>query len=86
MALLQGWRCSLRSFRKACEVFLERYQQPPPCNQSFKQEDCEFECEFFALFCALWFWAELVDGAAMIYTDNNGVRDSLIFCLPMLPR
>ena len=40
-----------------------------------------FECEFFALFCAFSLWGERVTNAVVIYTDNNGVRDSLISCV-----
>ena len=40
-----------------------------------------FEREFFALFCAFSLWGERVTNAGVIYTDNNGVRDSLISCV-----
>ena len=40
-----------------------------------------FECEFFALFCAFLLWGDHVTDAVVIYTDNNGVRDSLISCV-----
>lgn len=39
-----------------------------------------FECEFFALFCALHAWADVAGPAIVIYTDNNAVRDSMISC------
>ena len=39
-----------------------------------------FECEFFAVYCALWSWCDLLQPALIVYTDNNGVRDSLISC------
>ena len=39
-----------------------------------------FKCEFFALFCAFLLWGDRVTNAVVIYTDNNGVRDSLISC------
>ena len=40
-----------------------------------------FKCEFFALFCAFLLWGDRVTNAVVIYTDNNGVRDSLISCV-----
>ena len=39
-----------------------------------------FECEFFALFCAFLLWGGTITNAVVIFTDNNGVRDSLISC------
>lgn len=45
-----------------------------------KKKNIIFECEFLAVFCAFWIWAKELHGAAAIYTDNNGVRDSLIAC------
>ena len=49
-------------------------------NPSGKQT-AMFECEFFALFCAFLLWGDRVTSAVVIYTDNNGVRDSLISCI-----
>ena len=40
-----------------------------------------FECEFFAVFCAFWLWGRRITDAVVIYTDNNGVRDTLISCV-----
>ena len=40
-----------------------------------------FECEFFALFCAFLLWGDRITDAVVIYTDNNGVRDTLISCI-----
>ena len=40
-----------------------------------------FECEFFALFCVFLLWGDHVTDAVVIYTDNNGVRNSLISCV-----
>ena len=39
-----------------------------------------YECEFFSLFCAFLSWGSLITDAVVIYTDNNGVRDTLIAC------
>ena len=39
-----------------------------------------FECEFFALACALLLWGDFIGGSAVLYTDNNAVRDALISC------
>ena len=40
-----------------------------------------FECEFFAVFCAMWSWREkLTVCNIVIHTDNDGVRDSFISC------
>lgn len=39
-----------------------------------------YECEFFALFSALFLWASLVNSALVVYTDNNAVRDAMISC------
>ena len=39
-----------------------------------------FECEFFALLCAFITWGDMIEGAAVFYTDNNAVRDALIAC------
>lgn len=39
-----------------------------------------YECDFFALSCAFLEWGHLVSSAAVIYTDNNAVRDTLISC------
>ena len=38
------------------------------------------ECDFFALSCAFLEWGHLVSSAAVIYTGNNAVRDTLISC------
>ena len=40
-----------------------------------------FELEFFAIFCSFQVWRDLLKGTQLVaYTDNNGVRDSLIAC------
>ena len=40
-----------------------------------------FECEFFAVFCAMLSWREkLTRCNVVIHTDNDGVRDSFISC------
>ena len=39
-----------------------------------------FECEFFALLCAIMAWSRLMSGSTVFYTDNNAVRDCLISC------
>ena len=40
-----------------------------------------FECEFFAVFCAVKLWSNLLTRSnVVVYTDNNGVRDALISC------
>ena len=40
-----------------------------------------FEFEFFAIFCSIHVWRELLKGAQLVaYTDNDGIRDSLIAC------
>ena len=39
-----------------------------------------YECEFFALSCALLIWGSLVSNAVVVYTDNNAVRDAMISC------
>ena len=40
-----------------------------------------FECEFFAVFCAIWSWREKLTGCnIVIHIDNDGVRDSFISC------
>ena len=39
-----------------------------------------FECEFFALFCAMLLWGSSVSSALVLYTDNNAVRDAMISC------
>ena len=48
-------------------------------NEAAKQ-NAIFECEFFALYCAFLVWGERITNAVVIFTDNNGVRDSLISC------
>ena len=47
----------------------------------FGKQTANFECEFFALFCAFLLWGDQVTDAVVIYTDNNGARDSLISCV-----
>ena len=39
-----------------------------------------YECEFFALFCAMKIWGETVGSALVVYADNNAVRDAMISC------
>ena len=40
-----------------------------------------FELEFFATFCSFQVWRDLLKGTQLVaYTDNDGVRDSLIAC------
>ena len=46
-----------------------------------KKKKIIFELEFFTIWCALHVWKDfLLDAQAMIYTDNDGVRDCLIAC------
>ena len=47
-----------------------------PCNK----KTIVYECEFFAVFCALRVWSRRVKNAVVIFTDNNAVRDALIAC------
>ena len=35
---------------------------------------------FSALFCSFCLWGDVITDAIVIYTDNNGVRDTLISC------
>jgi ribonuclease HI len=37
----------------------------------FGKQTANFECEFFALFCAFLLWGDQVTDAVVIYTDNN---------------
>ena len=39
-----------------------------------------FELEFFAVFCALSMWADIVSPFAVVFIDNNGVKDALVRC------
>ena len=40
-----------------------------------------FEFEFFAVFCAMLVWKKLLTGSqVVVYTDNDGVKDSLVSC------
>ena len=40
-----------------------------------------FELEFFAIFCSFQMWQNVLRGAQLVvYTDTDGVRDSLIAC------
>ncbi len=40
-----------------------------------------FQFEFFAIFCSFQVWRNVLRGAQLVvYTDNDGVRDSLIAC------
>ena len=40
-----------------------------------------FECEFWAILCAMYIWKRFLSGCnVVVYTDNDGVRDSLIAC------
>ena len=40
-----------------------------------------FELEFFAIFCPFHVWHDLLKGVELVaYSDNDGVRDSLIAC------
>ena len=46
-----------------------------------KRKTVIFECEFFAVFCAMWLWKEMLAGCnIVIHTDNDGVRDAFISC------
>ena len=46
-----------------------------------KRKTIIFECEFFAVFCAMWLWKEMLAGCnIVIHTDNDGVRDAFISC------
>ena len=38
-----------------------------------------YECDFFVFFCSFWLWGDVITDAVVIYTDNNGVRDTWIF-------
>ena len=38
-----------------------------------------YECDYFALCCYFWLWGDVITDAVVIYTDNNGVRDTWIF-------
>ena len=50
-------------------------------NPGLKKKTAIFECEFFAAFCAFFLWGAEVNSAIVMYTDNNGVRDTLISCV-----
>ena len=40
-----------------------------------------FECEFWAILCAMYAWKQFLSGCNVVaYMDNDGVRDSLIAC------
>ena len=39
-----------------------------------------FELEFFAVFCALSMWTDIVSPFAVVFIDNNGVKDALVRC------
>ena len=46
-----------------------------------KRKAIIFECEFFAVFCAMCLWKGKLAGCnVVIHTDNDGVRDSSISC------
>lgn len=46
-----------------------------------KRKAIIFECEFFAVFCAMCLWKGKLAGCnVVIHTDNDGVRDSFISC------
>ena len=46
-----------------------------------KRKTIIFECEFFAFFCAMWLWKEMLAGSTnVIHTDSDGVRDAFISC------
>ena len=49
-------------------------------NPNLLKKTAIFECEFFAVFCSFWLWGLDVTDAVVIYTDNNGVGDTLISC------
>ena len=49
-------------------------------NPGLQRKTTIFECEFFAVLCALWLWGNQFSDADVIYTGNNGVRDTLISC------
>ena len=45
------------------------------------KKTCIFECEFFAVLCALTMWSKYMFASqAVAYIDNNSVRDALISC------
>ena len=54
-------------------------------NPQSRKKSAIFECEFFAVFCAFLVWGSDISDAAVIYTDNNGVRDTLISCVTRNP-
>ena len=46
-----------------------------------KRKTIIFELEFFTIWCSLHMWADFFrDSQAVIYADNDGVRDCLISC------
>ena len=45
-----------------------------------------YECEYFAVWCALDAWRNIIAGQyVLIFIDNNAVRDSLISCQTSSP-
>ena len=50
------------------------------CLNPSSRKTAIYECEFFSLFASFLLWGDAVNGAVVIYTDNNGVRDTLIAC------
>ena len=46
-----------------------------------KRKTLIFECEFLAIFLALYSWKEILHGCkVLMYTDNDAVRDCVISC------
>ena len=62
------------SFHKLDDAVIETI------NPNLLKKTAIFESEFFAVFCSFWLWGLDVTDAVVIYTDNNGVRDTLISC------
>ena len=46
-----------------------------------KRKTLIFECEFLAIFLAIYSWRDILHGCkVLIYTDNDAVRDCIISC------
>lgn len=45
-----------------------------------KKQIIIFECEFLAVFTAMLIWGNEFGPSAVLYTDSDAVRDSLISC------
>ncbi len=60
---------------------LQRYFSQEIHVELLKIINAIFELEFFAIFCSFPVWRDLLKGAQLVaYTENDGVRDSLIAC------